>query len=63
MTDRVFQVPMAGFEAVAARCADTDWTLALGQVSGGGVTLRRLQRRGLQSVWKTATSTFTMTGT
>ena len=48
VTDGVFQVPMAGFEAVAARCADTDWTLALGQVSGGGVTLRRLQRRGLQ---------------
>lgn len=46
--DGILQVPMDGFEAVAASCSDADWTLALGQVTDNGVTLRRLQRKSLQ---------------
>ena len=42
------QIPMEGFEAAAASSSDVEWTLALGQITGDGVTLHRLQRKGLQ---------------
>ena len=48
VVDGVLQVPMEGFETAAASSSDTEWSLSLGQVTGEGITLRRLQRKGLQ---------------
>lgn len=48
VADGVLQIPMEGFEAAAARCSDAEWSLSLGQVTGEGITLRRLRRKGLQ---------------